>query len=203
MQGTVKSMVCACLLGHLLLGFCGCTLATPRFYARDMASGWLAGPFELKTGTVVRTACSSFLIAAPNRGELDVMAKLKIIKISIQARNATLPVFVEELMAAQRSAVGPERVVPIKVRDTDVWKQYNDWPRITYALNGAPLFDILSIVQLMATEVPFVYEVTGDGIVIWPRARDLTEEYMFLPPGSKRSANGKEADAQGHVRTSD
>lgn len=166
MRDTMRYAVLASFCGMAALWGCGCVRCSPRLYARDLASGWLIGPFEPRIGVDVQTTRGAgFVFTEPHPGELEVMAKLKSTKIDISADEDPLPLFVDKLMAAQREAVGPEQVVPISLLDDGT--AYT-MPKVTINLHGAPLFLILRTVQLRDNPPSFGYRITGKGVSIWP-----------------------------------
>ncbi len=152
----------------LLMGLQGCISAAPQFYARDMSSGWLIGPFEIKNGTFVYTTRGAgFQIIKPNSGELDTLMRLKSTRIKIEADKEPLPSFVDKLMEAQRQSVDPKNSVQITIFPSDVWKEYGKMPEISISLHGGSLFEILRTAQLQVNP-PFIYSLSDKGVLILP-----------------------------------
>ena len=163
-----------------MLASCGC-VRPAQFYARDMSSGWLVGPFEPRDGTIVHTTRGmGFMITAPKPGEIDIMSRLNSVRVDISAENEPLPTFVDRLMAAQRRAVRSERVVPISVARSEVWKEYREMPVVNFTASQCSLFMVLRTIQLQE-KTPFVFDVGNAGVVIWPV--HIASEQTAAPSG--------------------
>lgn len=160
----------------------GCLGPAMRFYARDLSSGLLQGPFLLRDDvTVTNRAGEGFLITEPYRGEVETMERLRSITVDCRFDRKPLPDVVAVLMEKQRQVAGASNAVPLYLVLDAKWhlplpngsergeEIVPALPEVTFTADQEPLLTVLYHIQqaVNGDGYPLRLKLDRDGATLW------------------------------------
>jgi hypothetical protein len=195
-------LMIAAVLSYVLLA-CGCLHVSRSFYVRDVVTGLLAGPFDLRDGVLVSNGTAGFRITEPSSGEIEMMNRLESIRLDVRFDGLALPDVVDALTAKQRETVGAKNLVPLRLLVDESWyrprkvlvpsandngiaweDQVDSLPNVSFAATDVSLLNVLRNIHQCVGDA-LVLQVSGHGVVLW--LRSLPREDDRIPsPGQVR-----------------